>query len=134
MCERVLEERDGTISVVRIAERLRIDAAGEFPETNEPSVGIPIVLLLVFKRESEGASNYLIRITATSPAGRVTQIVETELVIGIGRGKGTDLILRFGFPVSGGGLYWIGVTAEDELLTRIPIDVVVSGPGAVGTP
>lgn len=126
LCERVLEEKDGTVSVIRIAERLKIDIAGTFPRGDKVALGIPVVLLLVFKRESEEASEYVVAVTATTPAGREIPIVETELAIVSGRGKGADLILSFTFPVTGHGLYWVSVTADEQLLTRVPIEVVVA--------
>jgi len=125
ICERVLEEKDGTLSIIRIADRLAIEVAGQLSDSDEPLVRVPGVLVLVFKRDTENASEHRINVSGTDSSGREVLSVEAPLRIAAGAGQGFDLIVPLAFPVSGGGLYWVNVAADGQLLTRIPIEVVI---------
>jgi hypothetical protein len=125
ICERVLEERDGTLSIIRIAERLAVDVTRLPSEGNEPFVHVPGVLVLVFKRDSEAATEHRIHVRGTDPSGREILNVAAPLRIAAGAGRGADLIIRLSFPVSSEGLHWVDVAADEHLLTRVPIEVVI---------
>jgi hypothetical protein len=124
ICEQVLEDKEGTVSVVRIADRLTIDVVGQLPASDEPVIRVPSTLFLVFRRETAKPSDHRVRLTVTSPSGVESTVGESTLKIGEGLGQGTDLVLRFEFPVSRLGLYWVNVIADDQLLARVPIEVV----------
>jgi hypothetical protein len=124
ICDQVLEDKDGTVSVVRIADRLTIDVVGQLPDTDEPVIRIPSTLFLVFKRETEEPSDHRVQVTITSPSGVESLGGESLFSIGRGPGEGTDLVLRFEFPVTRLGLYWVNVSADSQLLARVPIEVV----------
>jgi len=48
-CEKVLDEKDGVVSAIRIIERLKFSASGEGAPEKMPPMNIPIVLLVRFK-------------------------------------------------------------------------------------
>jgi hypothetical protein len=125
LCERVLEETDGTISVIRLAEHLVIDVS-RGNASGASTIAVPTNLLLVFKRESEEPSEYQLALRVTSPTGREVTIAEIDLAIGSGYGRGIDLIIPFDFPASGAGMHWFAVWANGEVLTRMPIEVLTT--------
>lgn len=134
-CERVLQEGDGVISLIRIVDRIthterRPDAPQEMPE-----VRYPLTLVLTLKSgAARGRSE--IAITPALPSGErmptVTMTVQME-----GENRGVNVISPIDIPFRLEGLYWFNVTFDGILFTRLPLQVqysrVVTGPATAGS-
>lgn len=122
LCEKVLQEKDGIISVIRMVDRLAItvNAPGS-PETMPPT---PISL------------NALIALKSGSARGRGTIKWRTEIPSGIkmpdqlfpvffeGDDRGVNLIIALNMVLEQEGLYWFDVILDEQHLTRIPLRIL----------
>jgi hypothetical protein len=129
-CERVLQEQDNVLSVIRVIDRIIISAVGpEAPDEMPPSP-VNFTLLLVIK--SGGArGRYSVRLTIERPSGeQMPNEISLPLLLE-GEDRGVNLIVPVGLQLDQEGLYWFDVTLTDprvadreELLTRVPLRIV----------
>ena len=119
LCERVLQEQDGVLTVVRVIDRFTITASGPgAPQEMPPSnVSFSIVVML----QSGGVrGRYNLRIVPVTPSGKSLR----ELSAGVfleGEDRGVNVVLNSQLAAQEEGLYWFDVFLEEQLLTRIPL-------------
>jgi hypothetical protein len=122
LCERVLQEKDEVISIIRMIDRLTVtvNAAGS-PETMPPA-----------------AVNFtaLIALKSGSAKGRMTVKWRTEIPSGLklpdqlfpvffeGEDRGVNLVINLNMIAEQEGLYWFDVLLDEQLLTRIPLRIL----------
>ncbi len=122
LCERVLQEKDETISIIRMVDRLAVTVnASDSPETMPPTaVNI----------------NALISLKSGSARGRATVKWRTETPSGLklpdqlfpvlfeGEDRGVNLIINLNMIAEQEGVYWFSVLLDDQFLTRIPLRIL----------
>lgn len=121
-CEKVLQERDGVLSVIRVIDRFTQTALGpDAPETM-PAFSYNL--------------NAVINLKSGSARGTVTIQIEPELPSGLrlprvsmsalmeGEDRGHNFLLNIPTTFTEPGLYWFSVYLDDQLLTRMPFRVV----------
>ena len=124
LCEKVLQEKDGSLTVVRIADRVTYDRPEGLPESAE--IGIALAGLVAIKSGSiKGAFN--LRIVINSPSGKRQEGPLMPVVLE-GGDQGQNFILNFSIGLKEEGVYWFDVMFEDEVLTRIPLVVAKKKP------
>jgi hypothetical protein len=129
-CERVLQEQDGVLSIIRVIDRIITGAIGTETPDQMPPVPINFTLLVVLK--SGGArGRYSIRITLEAPSGVLMPNEVSLPVLFEGEERGTNFVIPVGFQAEQEGLYWFAVWLEDphapdkrEVLTRVPLRVM----------
>jgi hypothetical protein len=124
ICEKVLQEKDGVLSVIRVIDRVTIAAmssGGAVPDMLPPSVvNFTLVLILksgVFKGTAP------IRISIHSPANKLVGESSADVFLE-GDDRGVNLISPMQIPIQEDGLYWVEVRCGEEILTRIPLRVI----------
>lgn len=122
LCERVLQEKDGVLSIIRVIDRFTITTSGPAAPAEMPPGNIQFTIVVVL---TSGAvrGKYNLRIVPTSPSGKEL----SELSAGVlleGEDRGVNVVLNGQMLVSEEGLYWFDVFAEEQLLTRIPLRLV----------
>ncbi|MBZ5680330.1 MAG: hypothetical protein LAO24_09515 [Acidobacteriia bacterium] len=122
LCEKVLVEKDETITLVRVADRIQYSVQGV-------GVGLPAGLKPIIKLHGLVAiksglvtGDHLIDIFIQRPSGDRKEVV-TYPVKFLGQDHGQNLILNMGIGIDQDGLYWFDVLFDGELLTRIPLMV-----------
>ena len=124
VCERVLNEKDGVLSLIRIVDRFVVPVPTPAPGAETPAVTINAFLVVALKSgfyEGKGT----LRIVPTSPSGKQ----QPELSSGIlleGQDRGMNVVLQLQFVTREEGLHWFDVFFENQLLTRIPVRVLFS--------
>lgn len=122
LCERILQEKDETISIIRMVDRLAVTVnASDSPETMPPTaVNI----------------NALISLKSGSARGRATVKWRTETPSGLklpdqlfpvlfeGEDRGVNLIINLNMIAEQEGVYWFSVLLDDQFLTRIPLRIL----------
>ena len=118
LCERVLQERDGVISLIRVVDRFMVPGVSR---EMQPS---PLQTTLVIGFKSGAATGkHVIRIRPVTPSGMA--LPEQEFpVLFEGRDRGPGIVAQIGFMLNEEGLYWIDVLFEDSVVTRIPMMVL----------
>lgn len=128
LCEKVLQEGDGVLSVIRIIDQLTQTSVGpDAPEHMPPFIAQNLTMVVTIKAD-QARGRYGVRIRPEAPGGIQLPHVEQAITISPGP-SGMNLVMPMVFPVSEEGVYWFDVflTAPtgqaDRLLTRVPLEV-----------
>jgi hypothetical protein len=124
-CERVLEEKDGVLSLIRIIDRLTHTATGADAPSDMPPLNYQMSLVLALKNGQARGSHDL-RVVRELPSGiREESEAPTFRIPFEGEGdRGQNLVLQLQLTFPLEGLYWFDVFLDDQVLTRIPFRVV----------
>jgi hypothetical protein len=123
LCENVIEDKEGVLSLIRIVDRVVHTAAGSNAPLEMPPIrdyGITVVLMLV-SGEARGSHN--VTLALQQPSG-LTQSLWSTSVLFEGEERGANLIVKLRLTLEYQGLYWVNVAIDDELATRIALRVV----------
>lgn len=130
LCENVIEDKQGVLSLIRIVDRFQQVAVGPGAPTEMPPLPVSVHLVLMFTSgEARGRSE--IRLAIRKPDG-LSQDLSTVPVLWEGEDRGANINIQMNTVLTIEGLYWIEVRLEDEMLTRVPLRVVylrMSSPG-----
>ncbi len=133
LCEKVLQEKDGVVSAIRLVDRFVITASGAQPPGQMPKINLAMTALIIFK-SGDARGSRTVAIKPIMPSGRV--LPETLLPMFLeGDDRGANLIANIKLEVSEEGLYWFEVSCNDDFVTRVPLRVVYQrvGQGSGGT-
>lgn len=125
ICEKVLQERDGVLTAVRIIDRMTVAVAatqGTPPDAMPPSI-VQFTILIVLKAGVyKGMAPVGLVIHPPSGSAPIGQF-NTDIFFE-GDDRGVNLVSPLQFQVTEDGLYWIDVNCGNQLLTRIPLRVI----------
>ena len=120
-CEKVLHEKDGVLSAIRIVERINVSAGAGAPD-EMPSVPVQLTALLMFK---SGFMRGKGTVTLTPQSPSVKRMPEAKFpALFEGEDRGVNLVVNVGLQAEEEGLYWFDVCFEQELVTRMPLRVL----------
>lgn len=126
LCERILQERDGVPSFIRVVERFMVPMIANLPlgvQAVQPPV-LQFTLVIGLKAGSLGSGKYNIRVKLNRPDGSEMQD-NTHSVFFNGSDDNGVLLGSPTLIVSPEeGLYWFDIYFEDALMTRIPMRVI----------
>ena len=124
LCEKVLQEKDEVLSVIRVIDRITITAMSSgapIPDTLPPSIVSFHVLLILKAGLFKGSAQ--VRLAIQSPGNQV--VGETTMDVFLeGDDRGVNLVSLMQIQVQEDGLYWIDVTCAGQLFTRIPLRII----------
>lgn len=121
-CEKILEEKDGLLSVIRVVDRINIAPAGPDAPAQMPPIPLQLPALLSFKSGFVRAKCQ-VHLRAESPSGKETTVASFPAFFE-GDDRGVNLILNLVFQAEEEGLYWFSVYIEEDLVTRIPLRIL----------
>jgi hypothetical protein len=125
LCERVLEEKDGVLSAIRIVDR--ITAQGIAPPGADvppmPPIPIQLVALVTFKNGKARGSRRL-SLQPRSPSGFKMQGPSVPILFEGDDDGGVNVRLVLQFQAQEEGLYWFDVLLNDVLVSRMPLRVL----------
>ena len=137
LCEKVLHEQDGVLSMIRIVDQITQSASGTEAPTQMPPFLTNNLTMAICLKSDQARGRYGIKIRPEQPNGQ--QLPELEQAIQLGSGGGVNLIMPLVLPITQEGLYWFDIfltglpPQSDRLLTRVPLQVVYS-PQRIGGP
>ena len=122
LCERILDEKDGVKSLIRVVSRITRRAQGqEIPEKMPP---FPISLsLFLSMRTGNKAGKHEIRIVLSRPDKTALPALIHRLNLEPPEGRIIDLVINMNLSLDQEGVYWFDVYFEDYLMTKIPLAV-----------
>jgi len=120
VCEKVLQERDGVLSLIRVIDRLSAVAPGPDAPPELPE-GLLRVTYVISLRSGEARGRYPLTVGVETPDGQALPPQTLDVMLE-GEDRGVNLILNLGVPALE-GLYWFSVTLNDQELTRTPFRV-----------
>ena len=127
LCQHVLEEKDGTLSAIRIIDRITVDVEVDGPgDTELPPLPVNAVLLLIFKKDAVNERSFTASVTVRNPAGAETAVASLPLAIGSGPAKGANLIVRLGFGAKESGIYWFSISVDGVARAKVPLEILIN--------
>ena len=123
LCEKILEEKDGVVSAIRIIDRIiRTSSSPNPPKVMEP---FNYTLSLLVKLKSGSVRGvYPIKITLIRPSGENPLPIEIPVNFEGEEDRGVDLIARLETKFEVPGIYWVEIYLKDDFLTRVPLRVI----------
>lgn len=134
-CERVIQEQDGVLSIVRIVDTMYLHKVGKLaaapvqpPAGFPPQGSQPGLQLVVMLKSGDYEGEGVLSLRGLKPSGEpLTAQTSTELPIALKGGHyGANVVFTVGMPFEVGGIYWFELHFDGQLLTRMPLSVVVS--------
>lgn len=123
ICEKVLQEQNGTISLIRIIDRMTVTVSTLGTPANMFPVPINNLNVFISLRSGEAKGRNTVKLRIETPSG--VRLPEQLLpVLFEGEDRGVNLILNLNIVADQEGLYWFDILLEDQLLTRIPLRIV----------
>lgn len=118
-CERPLIEQDGVMSAIRIFDKIFVP---KLEQDEPPQSIVPLTLLLMFKGGGyKGPAK--VRVVPKRPSGMVRPEFEQDIQLPEQQNGGANVIANVAFAPAEEGVYWFDVFVNDELITRIPLEV-----------
>jgi len=127
VCDRVLEEKDGTLTAVRIIDRVTFLVG---PDGELVAPAHPITFLISLKSDAARGS-FTLELHREKPSGEAALVLSAPVHLE-GEERGVNLVLNAGFEPDQAGLYWYDVYFEGERLTRMPLRAIYQPPPTIG--
>ncbi len=124
ICEKVLEEKDGVKTAVRIVDRFTRTVTSSGPDLDAIPPLIRQLNLLVRFKKGESGSKHDLKLVMVNPDGKSTGTLSHTLVFEGGSDRGIDMVLPLEVRFDRDGIYWIDVYLDEIRVTRIPMRVI----------
>lgn len=124
ICESVVEDKQGVLSLIRVVDRVISTAIGRDAPATMPAFNHRL-MAVVMLTSGEFTGSAEISLTLQGPAG-LRRALGTSGVLFEGNDRGVNLVAEMNMTIETEGLYWIEVHLAKELLTQIPMRVVYS--------
>lgn len=135
ICEKVLHEKDGVLSVIRIVDTFYVQPPSDVAPNVVPSVRLNALVSL---KSGDVIGESDVSFKFRTPGGRTLNSPERFPVLFNGGEHGVNVITTFTLQLPAGeayGLYWFDVLWNSEVLTSVPFKLVLgSRPQTAETP
>jgi hypothetical protein len=121
LCENVIEDKTGALSLIRIIDTITHTATGPDAPTEMPHVVYPMKLVIMLK-SGHAHGQYELKITPELPTGETKPSIERNIHME-GEERGINNIFNMMFTFTTEGLYWFNIYLNDSFLTRIPLRI-----------
>lgn len=123
ICEKVLVEKDGVKSAIRIVDRVtRTVVDPSPPEEMEPFDWEGVLLLRLKSGWARG--NYSVQVSFVKPSGESPTPMQRTVNFEGEEDRGIDVMVNMSVRFDQTGIYWFKIYLADMLLTQIPLRVV----------
>lgn len=123
ICEKVLEEKNGVKSVIRIIDRLERTAVSPTPPKEMEAFEHELTLLIRMK-SGMARGPLTLNIRLVKPSGESPQPMTQVLHFEGEEDRGIDFVANMRIKFDMTGIYWFHVLLEDVRLTQIPLRVI----------
>lgn len=118
LCENVIEDKQGVLSLIKIVDRIVANAGPNTPERMPPMTVSLFAVIGIKSGQARGSHHLTLRQEA--PSG----IRKGELSVPVfleGEDRGNNAILQLTIQTDEEGLHWFDVLFDNQLMTRIPL-------------
>jgi hypothetical protein len=129
VCERVITEGDGVLSIIRVVDRLIQTATGADPPDAMPPLLVNNLSMVLALKSDQARGRFTVKVWIEAPSGRGQQLGEQDINLQPGN-SGANLVIGLQLGLEEEGVYWMDVILggprgqADERLTRVPLEVV----------
>ena len=121
LCEQVIEDKTGALSLIRIIDTITHSEAGPDAPAEMPNVTYPMKMVIMLK-SGRARGRHDLKIVPQLPSGETkSPLVRSIHMEGEERGFNNIINMLFTFTME--GLYWFNVYLNDALLTKIPLRI-----------
>lgn len=121
ICERVLEEKDGVLSLIRIVDRFTITITGKEPPDQLPQ---GIKLLTIIMGWVGGLGSHEAALNIISPGGETQKSPQSWSFTLDAINRGHNIIVTLPIRIAKEGVYWVEFILNDQVKSRIPFQVL----------
>lgn len=123
ICEKVLEEKDGVKSAVRIIDRVTRTVVGPSPPEEMEPFDYEATLLIRLK-SGWARGSYPIRVDLVKPSGESPVPIQHTVYFEGEEDRGVDIVGNMRIRFDQTGIYWFKIYLAETLLTQIPLRVI----------
>lgn len=123
ICEKILEEKDGVKSAIRIIDRVTHTVVGPKPPQKMESFDYDVTLFVSLK-SGEQRGPLTLRITLVKPSGESPKPLEQTIVFEGEEDRGVNVVVKMRIKFDVPGIYWFQIYLKDVCLTRVPLRVI----------
>lgn len=128
LCEKVIEDKQGVLSLIRVVDQITHAVAGPDVPDEMPAFTITDLVMVIMLKADQAQGRYTIKIRPNDPSGRDLPVMQTPIHLEPGQG-GANLVLPLQFLVELEGPYWFDIlfsagSGHDRLLSRVPLQVL----------
>jgi len=120
-CEKVLQEQDGVISIIRAIDRIILTTSDPQAPSELPPGNIATTLVVAL-RSDDARGRHPVEIRVQEPSGAYGPSQTLDVVFE-GEDRGANLVLNAAVSAVE-GLYWFEVRINDAVLTRVPLRII----------
>jgi hypothetical protein len=119
LCEKVLQETDGVISLIRNVDRWIVSG----PTEEMPQTAIQATLIVTLKSGFHRGPG---RITITPSTPRDVALPAMDIPVNFegDEDRGFNIVIPMAFPVNEAGVYWFTIALDGQAISRIPLRVI----------
>jgi hypothetical protein len=121
-CERVIEGKDGVLSVVRIVDRFTRTVTGPGAPDFMPPTPVRAQLLVSLK-SGDAHGRHEVSVTVEQPSGLAETIIPGASVLLEGGERGANLVFDLDWLAAQEGLHWFDVLLDGQRITRVPLRI-----------
>lgn len=122
ICEKVLEEKDGVKSAIRIIDRVTHTVVGPSPPDQMEPFDYPLTLLIKLK-SGYARGVYPLEVRLVKPSGESPTPFTRNVLFEGEEDRGVDIVGRMMVKFDQTGIYWFQIYLGDVRLTQIPLRV-----------
>ncbi|MBI4319043.1 MAG: hypothetical protein HY675_11185 [Chloroflexi bacterium] len=131
LCEKVLQEASGVLSLIRIIDRITHTSMG--PGVLEEMPVVPINVFAVVSLKSGSArGRHTLTLRPEDPSGMKLPEVSQSILFE-GEDRGVNFVANIALQAKYEGLYWFDVLLDGQVWTRMPLRVMYQQV-SLGTP
>lgn len=119
LCEQVIEDKEGALSLIRIVDTVTHTVASPDAPSEMPPITYPIKMVIMLK-SGRARGRHELKIIPEMPSGELKQPLITSIQME-GEERGFNHIVNMFFTFTMEGLYWFNIYLNDSLVTRIPL-------------
>ena len=123
ICEKVLVEKDGIKSAIRIIDRVTRQAIGPNPPHEMEPFDYETTLLLRLK-SGRARGTYPLEIQLIKPSSESAVPLKQTILFEGEEDRGIDIVANMKIKFDLTGIYWFNIILNDVRLTRIPFRVI----------
>ena len=121
ICERVLQETDGVLSLIRIVDTFTITITGKEPPERLPSGSKLLTILMSWVG---GLGSHEAAFNIISPGGETQRSPRSWSFTLNAINQGHNIIVTLPVRIAKQGVYWIEFILNDQVKSRIPFQVL----------
>jgi len=123
LCEKVLEEKDGVKSAIRMIDRVTRTLVSPTAVKEMEPFDHKFYLIIRFKK-GRAQGNMKIRIDMVKPSGEKLSLPAADIYFEGEEDHGVDVVADMTLKVEQTGIYWYRLFLDDIFITQMPLRIV----------